>query len=136
MKAKPLIFFLLALFLQVIIAMLDIYYLDIQSPGELWRLSREAIFGFTIILLFTSVTTWHPSRESQLKDNLLNVIRDILLIFGTGFFLRLLLPASQPFIPDQTIILTEKEIIYNAIITFVSLFAFTEILVFLKPFLY
>lgn len=136
MKAKPLIFFLLALFLQVIIAMLDIYYLDIQSPGELWRLSREGIIGFTIILLFTSVTTWHPIRESQLKDNLLNIIRDILLIFGTGFFLRLLLPASQPFTPDQTIVLTEKEIIYNAIITFVSLFAFTEILVFLKPFLY
>ena len=136
MRFKPIIPFIAGVILQTLIVILDIYLIDIDDTGEAWRLFREGLLGLSIFLLFIALNNWHKSQEAVLRDNLLNIIRDVLIIFGTGFILNLFISPGQSFIPDRPVTLTEKVIFYNGIITFVSIFAFIEIFILLKPFIY
>jgi serine phosphatase RsbU (regulator of sigma subunit) len=136
MKIKPIILFLSAFAFQAAIAVLDIQNIDTQSSSEFWRLTREAVFGLSIFLLFFAVSQWFPVKSYSLKENFLTIIRDILLIFGVGFVLNLILPERQVFNAGGQVFLSREARIYNAIITFVVLYTFTEILILLRPFIY
>lgn len=136
MRIRPMLPFIAGFVLQALIVSFDIYLIDVDSTGEVWRLFREGILAVSVFLIFISVNSWHNDKEPVLRENLLTIIRDILIIFATGFILNIIIPVDQNFVTDQTIILTEKAIIYHGIITFITLFAFTEIMILLRPFIY
>ena len=77
MRFKPIIPFIAGVILQTLIVILDIYLIDIDDTGEAWRLFREGLLGLSIFLLFIALNNWHKSQEAVLRDNLLNIIRDV-----------------------------------------------------------
>jgi sigma-B regulation protein RsbU (phosphoserine phosphatase) len=136
MRRKPIFPIAIAFILQAAVVALDLYFRDLDTTISWWRLSREGIFGISILLLFIGANLLHHSAGEDLRSNLLSIIRNIILLFLTGFVVGMFLAPAPEFNPDRLTSLTRGAIFYNGIITFIAIYAFSEIFVLLKPFVY
>jgi sigma-B regulation protein RsbU (phosphoserine phosphatase) len=130
------IYLAFAFLLQAIIAFIDVQLLTIDEPFDYWPYVRESALALSVIVLYLILEKIYRQKERSLRDSLLKIIQNVILIFTIGFVLgKLITPIYSPD-GNPPVPLTERTVVYLAIISMVVFYAFVDSFIQLKSFIY